>query len=48
VIRFCSLAVFFAGETLNPVDEIDGFMIIRGSVQSAILSGCAAVDRMLD
>ena len=40
--------VFFAGETLNPVDEIDGFMIIRGSVQSAILSGYAAVDRMLD
>ncbi len=40
--------VFFAGETLNPVDEIDGFMIIRGSVQSAILSGYAAVDRVLD
>tara|TARA_B110000208_G_scaffold159314_1_gene193911 strand:- start:381 stop:1604 length:1224 start_codon:yes stop_codon:yes gene_type:complete len=42
--------VYFAGETYNVhgIWPIDGFYIIRGSVQSAILSGYEVVDRILD
>ena len=42
--------VYFAGETYNVhgIWPIDGFYIIRGSVQSAILSGYEVVDRVLE
>jgi|TARA_B110000879_G_scaffold111516_1_gene149140 monoamine oxidase len=42
--------VYFAGETYNVhgIWPIDGFYIIRGSVQSAILSGYEVVDRILE
>ena len=42
--------VYFAGETYNAhgVWPVDGFYIIRGSVQSAILSGYEVVDKMLE
>jgi hypothetical protein len=39
--------VYFAGETYNTDYKIKGFNIIRGSVQSAILSGYEAVDKIL-
>ena len=42
--------VYFAGETYNShgLTPLDGFYIIRGSVQSAILSGYEVVDRVLE
>ena len=42
--------VYFAGETYNShgLTPLDGFYIIRGSVQSAILSGYEVVDSVLE
>ena len=42
--------VYFAGETYNVhgINPVQGFYIIRGSVQSAILSGCEVVDSILE
>jgi monoamine oxidase len=42
--------VYFAGETYNSsgISPVDGFYIIRGSVQSAIISGYEAVDKILE
>ncbi|MEJ6793440.1 MAG: FAD-dependent oxidoreductase [Flavobacteriales bacterium] len=42
--------VYFAGETYNSsgISPVDGFYIIRGSVQSAIISGYEAVDSLLE
>ena len=42
--------VYFAGETYNSsgISPVDGFYIIRGSVQSAILSGYEVVDKILE
>lgn len=42
--------VYFAGETYNEYGETptEGFYIIRGSVQSAILSGYKVVDEILE
>jgi monoamine oxidase len=39
--------VYFAGETYNTDYKIKGFYIIRGSVQSAIVSGYEVVDKIL-
>jgi monoamine oxidase len=39
--------VYFAGETYLTDYKVQGFYIIRGSVQNAILSGYKAVDRIL-
>jgi monoamine oxidase len=39
--------VYFAGETYNTDYKIKGFNIIRGSVQSAIVSGYEVVDKIL-
>ena len=42
--------VYFAGETYNEygISQVNGFYIIRGSVQSAILSGYEVVYRVLE
>ena len=40
--------VYFAGETYNTDYKVKGFYIIRGSVQSAILSGYEVVDQILE
>ena len=40
--------VYFAGETYNTDNRVQGFYIIRGSVQSAILSGYEVVDKILE
>ncbi|MDA9952526.1 FAD-dependent oxidoreductase [Chitinophagales bacterium] len=42
--------VYFAGETYNKqgISSVQGFYIIRGSVQSAILSGYEVVERILE
>lgn len=42
--------VYFAGETYNKygISPVQGFYIIRGSVQSAILSGYEVVERILE
>ena len=40
--------VYFAGETYNKDNQVDDFYIIRGSVQSAILSGYEVVDEILE
>ncbi|MEJ6685687.1 MAG: FAD-dependent oxidoreductase [Crocinitomicaceae bacterium] len=42
--------VYFAGETYNSsgISTVDGFYIIRGSVQSAILSAYEVVDEILE
>ena len=42
--------VYFAGETYNSsgISPVDGFYIIRGSVQSAILSAYEVVDQILE
>ena len=42
--------VYFAGETYNKHGETptDNFYIIRGSVQSAILSGYEVVEKIMD
>ncbi|MEZ7925974.1 MAG: hypothetical protein QMC03_08835, partial [Flavobacteriales bacterium] len=42
--------VYFAGETYNSsgISPVGGFYIIRGSVQSAILSGYEVVDKILE
>jgi hypothetical protein len=42
--------VYFAGETYNlsGISPVDGFYIIRGSVQSAILSAYEVVDQILE
>ena len=42
--------VYFAGETYDVIGiwPIDGFYIVRGSVQSAILPGYEVVDRILE
>ena len=39
--------VYFAGETYLTDYKVQGFYIIRGSVQNAILSGYEVVDRIL-
>ncbi|MGB1247369.1 MAG: flavin monoamine oxidase family protein [Chitinophagales bacterium] len=40
--------VYFAGETYNRNLQVEGFYIIRGSVQNAILSGYKAVGDILE
>jgi hypothetical protein len=42
--------VYFAGETYNRHGEtpLDNFYIIRGSVQSAILSGYEVVENIME
>jgi monoamine oxidase len=42
--------VYFAGETYNSsgISPVDGFYIVRGSVQSAILSGYEVVDKIFE
>jgi hypothetical protein len=42
--------VYFAGETYNSsgINPVDGFYIIRGSVQSAVISAFETVEKVLE
>ena len=47
---FLDEKVYFAGETYNSsgINPVDGFYIIRGSVQSAVISAVETVEKVLE